>query len=269
MFLFWLTSVIPQARPPPCVASNNICRSVEVFQLFFLCFSLAIIAIGAGAIKSSSLAFGSDQLKREAYQENACAMESYFSWYYAVFLNKACIVQDPQLDLSQDGEATEPWRLCTVDQVEGLKALFKVVPIWLTGAVMSINIRQNSFPVLQANTMDRHIGSSFEIPAGSFGIFVVISAILWIVLYDCLILPIASKMTGKPAHFSTKERMGFGLFLSFLSVLVTAVVEVVRRSIAIKEGYSNDPQGVIHMSAMWQLPQNSLTGFAEALHAIG
>ncbi|KAJ8539614.1 hypothetical protein K7X08_013866 [Anisodus acutangulus] len=63
--------------------------------------------------------------------------------------------------------------------------------------------------------------------------------------------------------------MGFGLFLSFLSVLVTAVVEVVRRSIAIKEGYSDDPQGLIPMSAMWLLPQNSLTGFAEALHAIG
>ncbi|KAH0705161.1 hypothetical protein KY290_009856 [Solanum tuberosum] len=368
MFLFWLTSVIPQARPPPCVNSNNICRSAEMFQLFFLCFSLGIVAIGAGAVKSSSLAFGSDQLKREVFQDNARLMERYFSWYYASyalsilvaltclvyiqvnmgwalgfgapvllmlfstlliylgtpfyvklkpksslitglfqvivasyrnrclklssqsediqyhqkkgstvvlpseklrFLNKACIVQDPQLDLSPDGEATDPWRLCTVDQVEELKALLKVVPIWLTGVVLSINISQNTFPVLQANTMDRHIGSSFEIPAASFGIFAVISAILWIVLYDYLILPIASKMTGKPAHFSTKERMGFGLFLSFLSVLVVAVVEGVRRSIAIKEGYLDDPEGVIPMSAMWLLPQNSLTGFAEALHAIG
>ncbi|XP_060173580.1 protein NRT1/ PTR FAMILY 1.2-like isoform X2 [Lycium barbarum] len=368
MFLFWLTSVIPQARPPPCGDSNNICRSAEMFQLFFLCFSLGIIAIGDGAIKSSSLAFGSDQLSQEVYQGNARAIERYFSWYYALyalsvlvaltclvyiqvnmgwalgfgalvllmlfstlviylgtpfyvklkpksslitgllqvivtsyrkrglrlssqspdilyyqkkgsaivlpseklrFLNKACIVQDPQLDLSPDGEAIDPWRLCAVDQVEELKALLKVVPIWLTGVVMSININQNSFPVLQATTMDRHIGSSFEIPAGSFGIFGVISAILWIVLYDPLILPIASKLTGKPAHFSTKERMGFGLFLSFLSVLVVAAVECVRRSIAIKEGYSDDPQGVIPMSAMWLLPQNSLAGFAVALHAIG
>lgn len=85
MFLFWLTSVIPQARPPPCIGSNNICRSAEMFQLFFLCSSLGLVAIGAGAIKSSSLAFGSDQLKREVYQENARAIESYFSWYYAVY----------------------------------------------------------------------------------------------------------------------------------------------------------------------------------------
>ncbi|PHT69914.1 hypothetical protein T459_25018 [Capsicum annuum] len=70
------------------------------------------------------------------------------------FLNKACIVQDPQLDLSPDGEATDPWSLCTVDQVEELKALLKVVQILLTGAVLAINISQSSFPVLQANTMD-------------------------------------------------------------------------------------------------------------------
>ncbi|XP_047262089.1 protein NRT1/ PTR FAMILY 1.2-like, partial [Capsicum annuum] len=155
--------------------------------------------------------------------------------YNSMFLNKACIIQDPQLDLSPDGEATDPWRLCTVDQVEELKALLKVVPIWLTGAVMAINISQTSFPVLQATTMDRNVGSSFEIPAASFGIFIVISGILWIVLYDCLILPVASKLTGKPTHFSTKERMGFGLFFSFLSVLVVAVVEGVWRNIAIKE----------------------------------
>ncbi|PHU01355.1 Protein NRT1/ PTR FAMILY 1.2 [Capsicum chinense] len=133
-----------------------------------------------------------------------------------LFLNKACIVRDPQLDLNPDGEATDPWRLCTVDQVEELKALLKVVPIWLTGVVVAINISQPSFPVLQANTMDRHIGSSCEVPAASFGIFGFISTVLWIVLYDCLILPVASKLTGKPVHFSPKERMGFGLFLSLL-----------------------------------------------------
>ncbi|XP_047257169.1 protein NRT1/ PTR FAMILY 1.2-like [Capsicum annuum] len=185
------------------------------------------------------------------------------------FLNKACIVRDPQLDLNLDGEATDPWRLCTVDQVEELKALLKVVPIWLTGVVVAINISQPSFPVLQANTMDRHIGSSFEVPAASFGIFGFISTVLWIVLYDCLILPVASKLSGKPVHFSPKERMGFGLFLSLLSVLAVAVVEGVRRNIAIKEGHSDDPNGVIPMSAVWLLPQNCLLGFAEAMNAIG
>ncbi|KAF3681163.1 putative chaperone protein dnaJ 10-like [Capsicum annuum] len=365
MFLFWLTSVIPQARPPPCVNSINICKSADMSQVLFLYLSFGIISIGDGAIRSPSLAFGSDQLTGEVYQENARAMERYFSWYYALnalallvsltclvyiqvnmgwglgfgvpvllalfstvliylgtpfyvklkpksslitglfqvivasyrnrrlrlssqsedilyhqkkgsaialpseklrFLNKACIVQDPELDLRPDGEATDPWRLCTVDQVEELKALLKVVPIWLTGVVSSIS-NLSSFPVLQATTMDRQIGSSFEIPAASFGLFGVISAILWLVLYDCLILPVASKLAGKPVHFSTKDRMGFGLFLSFLSVLVIAAVEGFRRSVAIKEGYSDDPQGVIPLSAIWLLPQYLIGGIAGAVYA--
>ncbi|PHU01341.1 hypothetical protein BC332_31128 [Capsicum chinense] len=291
--------------------------------------------------RSPSLAFGSDQLTGEVYQENARAMERYFSWYYALsalallvslrclvyiqvnmgwglgfgvpvllalfstvliylgtfyvklkpksslitglfqvivasyrnrrlrlssqsedilyhqkkgsaitlpseklrFLNKACIVQDPELDLRPDEEATDPWRV--VSSISNL----------------------SSFPVLQATTMDRHIGSSFEIPAASFGLFGVISAILWLVLYDCLILPVASKLAGKPVHFSTKDRMGFGLFLSFLSVLVIAAVEGFRRSVAIKEGYSDDPQGVIPLSAIWLLPQYLIGGIAGAVYA--
>ncbi|KAM3199702.1 hypothetical protein P3L10_032062 [Capsicum annuum] len=61
--------------------------------------------------------------------------------------------------------------------------------------------------------------------------------------------------------------MGFGLFLSFLSVLVIAAVEGFRRSVAIKEGYSDDPQGVIPLSAIWLLPQYLIGGIAGAVYA--
>ncbi|PHT32601.1 hypothetical protein CQW23_28938 [Capsicum baccatum] len=307
-------TVIPQARPPPCVSSNNICRSSDMLQFFFLCFSLGITAIGDGAIKSSSLAFGPDQLTREVYHGNARAMERYFSWYYALYalsllVALTCLVYI-QVNMGWDLGFGAPVLLMLFSTVliylgtpfyvklkpksSLITGLFQVIvasyrnrclrlssqsadilyhqkrgSAIVLPIVFSINLSQNSFPVLQATTMDRHIGSSFEIPAGSFGLFGVISAILWLVLYDCLILPIASKLSGKPTHFSTKERMGFGLFLSFLSVLVVAAVEGVRRSVAIKEGYSDDPQGVIPMSAIWLLPQNCLTGVAVAVHAIG
>ncbi|CAH9136403.1 unnamed protein product, partial [Cuscuta epithymum] len=74
------------------------------------------------------------------------------------FLNKACIIQDPERDLNADGTAVNPWKLCTVDQVEELKSLIKVIPIWITRIVMSLNICQGSFAVLQATSLDRHIG---------------------------------------------------------------------------------------------------------------
>ncbi|KAI3468220.1 hypothetical protein Pfo_024883 [Paulownia fortunei] len=184
------------------------------------------------------------------------------------FLNKACIVRDSQKDLSTDGRATDPWSLCTVDQVEELKALLKVVPIWSTGMIMSINISQNSFPVLQAASVDRRITSGLTIPAASFNTFTVISVIVWIGLYDRVFLPLASRVMRRPVHIITIRRMGIGIFLSFLAMMVTAFVESIRRGLASNEGYLDYPQARVHMSATWLVPQYCLTGFAEASNAI-
>nr|GME06302.1 protein NRT1/ PTR FAMILY 1.2-like [Ipomoea batatas] len=185
------------------------------------------------------------------------------------FLNKACIIQDPHQDLNSAGKAADPWSLCTVDQVEELKAILRVIPIWVTGAIMSINISQGSFDTLQATTVDRHIiCSSFQIPVGSLAIFAFVAVVIWFVLYERAIIPIASRVTGKPVRFSTKTRMGCGIFVSFLSVVVAAVVETVRRSLANKEGYSEEPEGIIKMSVLWLVPHLMLVGFAEAMNAV-
>ncbi|XP_044486740.1 protein NRT1/ PTR FAMILY 1.2-like [Mangifera indica] len=185
------------------------------------------------------------------------------------FLNKACIIRNPEQDIAQDGTASNPWRLCTIEQVEELKALLKVIPLWSTGIMMSINISQNSFPVLQASSMDRHITSSFQIPAGSFGMFTVITLAIWVVLYDRAILPLASKIKGKPVRLGVKLRMGIGLLLSCLGMVVSGIVENARRRKAIQEGYLNNPKAVVDMSAMWLIPQHLLNGLAEAFNAIG
>lgn len=185
------------------------------------------------------------------------------------FLNKACVVRNNEEDLNSDGSASNPWRLCSIEQVEELKALIKVIPIWSTGIMMAINISQDSFQLLQANSMDRHITSTLEIPAGSFGMFAIIALTIWIVLYDRVILPIASKIRGKPARLGTKTRMGIGLLLTTISMVVSAIVEDIRRRKAIKEGYLNNPHGVVAMSAMWLVPQYCLNGLAEAFNAIG
>ncbi|CAH9064658.1 unnamed protein product [Cuscuta epithymum] len=184
------------------------------------------------------------------------------------FLNKACIIQDPERDLNADGTAVNPWKLCTVDQVEELKSLIKVIPIWITRIVMSLNICQGSFAVLQATSLDRHIGSKFQLPAGSVSSFAAVFIVAWIILYDRILLPLASRIRGKTVHFSTKSRMGCGIFISFLSMAAMATVESMRRAVAINEGYENNPDGVIHMSILWVLPQYALMGFAEGLNGI-
>ncbi|CAN1824850.1 Protein NRT1/ PTR FAMILY 1.2 [Linum perenne] len=161
------------------------------------------------------------------------------------FLNKACIIINRDNDVTPDGLATNPWRLCTVDQVEELKAIIK------------------------ASSMDRHLTSAFQIPAASYSMFLVVTIIVWVVLYDRAILPLASKLWGRPVKLSTKLRMGLGLVVSSLSMVAAATVENARRKKAIQEGYLNNPIAVVNMSAMWLVPQYVLLGLAESLNAIG
>lgn len=203
------------------------------------------------------------------YIKSMMANYKLLHWPFPRFLDKACIIKDLEQDLTADGRASDPWSLCTVDQVEELKALIKVIPLWSTGIMISASLTQNSFPVLQASSMNRHLTSNFEIPAASFGVFVMISLTLWIALYNRLILPLASKIAGKPVHLSPKQRMGIGLFFSLTSMVVAAIVESIRRAMAVKEGYSDDPHAVVAMSAFWLVPQHCLSGLAEGFNAVG
>ncbi|KAL7150767.1 hypothetical protein ABFS83_05G135400 [Erythranthe nasuta] len=360
MILLWSTTIIPQAKPPPC-SNNPICTSVAIPQLVLLCTSFVLISIGAGGIRSSSLAFGADQLERGEFKRKSNLKESYFTWYYASytlsvlialtcvvyiqdnvgwgvgflvpallmlfgvgsfflaspfyvklkcrsslftglgqvvvasfnnrslelsdgtsnyytwhcrsgsslvcpseklrFLNKACVVRDPDTDLTPDGKPKNPWRLCTVDQVEELKSTIKILPIWSTGMIMSINISQTSFPIIQASSMNRRITSNFTIPSASFNTITVISVILWIFLYDRIFLPLASRVMRRPIRISPKTRMGIGIFFSILAMIATSAVEGVRRSRHTRSGESQ-------MSAVWLVPQYCLTGFAEASNVI-
>ncbi|XP_057455946.1 protein NRT1/ PTR FAMILY 1.2-like isoform X1 [Lotus japonicus] len=185
------------------------------------------------------------------------------------FLNKACIIKDREKDIASDGSASSTWSLCTIEQVEGLKAIIKVIPLWSSSIMISVSTSQTSFRLLQAKTMDRHITPSFEIPAGSFGLFSMVSVFITAGVYDRVILPLASKLRGKSVSISAKKRIGIGLFFSFLDFVVSAVIETIRRRRAVEEGYIDDPQAVLNMSAMWLILHHVLTGMAEAFNAIG
>ncbi|XP_016552880.2 protein NRT1/ PTR FAMILY 1.2 isoform X1 [Capsicum annuum] len=187
-------------------------------------------------------------------------------------LNKACIIEDPQIDANSDGlRASNPWRLCSVEQVESLKSLLRVVPMWSSNIMVQLSLNQFSFSTLQTMTMDRHIFSYFEVPAGSFSFFMVITLVVWITIYDRALVPIKSRYTGQPGGLSPVLRMGIGLVLSTAAMALSAITESIRRGLAIDQ---NDPQEIpnissVNMSAMWLVPQYVLLGLADAFNAIG
>ncbi|CAI0441362.1 unnamed protein product [Linum tenue] len=185
------------------------------------------------------------------------------------FLNKACIIQHPEQDLTQEGKPTHPWRLCTVEQVEDLKSVIRIIPIWSAGMLMSVTASQQSIQLLQLATMDRHITPKIEIPAGSFSIFLVLTLLIWVPLYDRAILPLASTLRGRPVSLPLKTRLGLGILLSSASMAALGLVESIRRARALDEGLSDDPNGIVDMSAMWFLLYYVPFGVAEAFNYIG
>ncbi|KAF8407074.1 hypothetical protein HHK36_006199 [Tetracentron sinense] len=185
------------------------------------------------------------------------------------FLNKACIIRNPDNKDLNSKSATVTCNVCTVEQVEELKSLIKVMPIWSTGIIIAVTISQHAFPVLQANTMDRHITSNFKIPPGSFSVFGILTLTIWVAIYDRLVVPLMAKITGRTNGLSLKQRMGIGLLLSCCATGVSAIVEGVRRRTAIDQGLLENGYAMVNMSAMWLVPQHCLMGLAEAFNAIG
>ncbi|CAM8898011.1 unnamed protein product [Rhodiola kirilowii] len=172
-------------------------------------------------------------------------------------LNKACI-----RDFTTAEEVVSGSNHCTVEQVEELKSLIRMIPLWSSGIILCMTITQSTFITLQALQMDRRVTPNFEIPAASFYMFCLVSLLLWIALYDRAFIPFMSMILGKPVHLSTRQRMGIGHVFSFLSMVVAAIVESYRRNMSIR------PQSALPVSALWLAPQYVLMGIATALSAV-
>ncbi|XP_027339830.1 protein NRT1/ PTR FAMILY 8.3-like isoform X2 [Abrus precatorius] len=180
-------------------------------------------------------------------------------------LDKAAIVSDYE---SKSGDYPNPWRLCTVTQVEELKLLIRIFPIWATGIIFSaVYAQMSTLFVEQGTMMDTSIGS-FKLPPASLTTFDVVSVVLWVPLYDRIIVPITRKFTGKERGFSKLQRMGIGLFISVLCMLAAAVVEIMRLQLARELDLVDEPVAV-PLSIFWQIPQYFLLGAAEVFTFIG
>nr|AQX43140.1 NPF family transporter [Pinus pinaster] len=185
-----------------------------------------------------------------------------------MFLNKASIkIPD---DFKEDGSVAFPWRLCSLQQVEELKSVIRIAPIWSSTISIFVCLAQlNTLSVLQAQMMDRHVGKHFQIPAGSFGIFTMLAFTLFLPIYDRFIVPFSRRMTKNGKGITLLQRMGIGMALAVISMVFAATAERKRRNVALSHGFMEQTRDGITMSALWLVPQYSVAGLAEAFSAIG
>ncbi|KAF3791628.1 NRT1-PTR FAMILY 2-11 protein [Nymphaea thermarum] len=178
------------------------------------------------------------------------------------FLDKAA-TRTPEDTLNEDGlSPTNPWRLCSNQKVEEAKCLLRVIPIWSSTVIFYMALsQQTTYAVLQAMNMDRHIGKHFQIPAGSFIVVSMLALTLWLPLYDRVIVSAVRRITKQDGGITLLQRMGIGLVLCVISMVVSGIVEARRRRLAVSEG--------ILMSSLWLIPQFAIAGLAEAFNIIG
>lgn len=182
------------------------------------------------------------------------------------FLKKAALVVDNEL--KQDGFSANPWRLCTIQQVENVICVIKTLPIWASGGIFLIAVvQEGTFMVSQALKMDRHIGTKFEMPAGSIKIMSLSIVIIWLPLYDRVIQPALKKITNHEDGIPTLRKIGIGYIFSILCMLVAGFVEQQRRALATVHGESLNE--VPPISVFWLFPQLMLLGLCEVFGGLG
>ncbi|XP_048139055.1 protein NRT1/ PTR FAMILY 2.11-like isoform X1 [Rhodamnia argentea] len=187
------------------------------------------------------------------------------------FLDKAAIIT-PEDQINRDGSAANPRRLCSIQQVEEVKCLIRVIPIWISAMIYYITlVQQQTYVVFQALQSDRRLGSlNFKIPAATYIIFSMIALTIWIPIYDRMIIPRLRKLTGKEGGITLLQKMGIGMFLAVVTMLISAIVENKRRTLGLTEPIGVDPRrgAISSMSGLWLVPQLVMGGLSEAFTII-
>ncbi|KAM3685142.1 hypothetical protein ACB098_11G098800 [Castanea mollissima] len=188
-----------------------------------------------------------------AIEEEACRTLPQHNSEQFKFLNKAL-----------QGE------VCTVSDVEEAKAVLRLVPIWATSLGYAIVFAQTStFFTKQGATLDRTIFPGFEIPAASLQFFIGLAIVFFIPVYDRIFVPIARGITTKPFGITMLQRIGTGMLLSIICMVVAALVEIKRLKTAKEYGLVDMPEVTIPMSVWWLLPQYVLSGIADVFTIVG
>ncbi|GLJ35425.1 hypothetical protein SUGI_0712390 [Cryptomeria japonica] len=176
------------------------------------------------------------------------------------FLDKAAIINDKKTSS----------QISTVTEVEETKLMIGMLPVWLATIIPSMLITQaGTLFVKQSETLNRHMGSSFQIPAASVTAFLTLSMLITTLIYDRLLVPILRRFTGNPKGITALQRMGVGMVIQIVAMVAAMVIEIKRLEVVKDHGLENNKKAILPRSVFTLLPQFILLGIADALFEIG
>ncbi|KAJ8650614.1 hypothetical protein MRB53_003637 [Persea americana] len=164
----------------------------------------------------------------------------------------------------------ECWSVCSMSQVEDANLVLRLFPVWATCLIYGVVVAQSyTFFTKQGSTMERGIVSGFQMPPATFQTFICLSVVTLIPVYDRAFVPVTRAITGLPSGITLLQRIGIGMFLSVVSMVVAALVEAQRLAVARDAGLIDNPTTTVPMSVWWLLPQYVLFGVVEVFALIG
>lgn len=123
-----------------------------------------------------------------------------------------------------------PWRLCSLNQVEEVKLVLSLIPIWLCCLMFPlVNSLLYTYFTKQASTMIRTIRSSkFKLPPASLLGIIGITMFVSIPMYERILIPITQRFTSHQSGITMLQPISIRLFLSMLNMVSSALVEAKR-----------------------------------------
>ena len=150
-----------------------------------------------------------------------------FIFTFIRFLDRATIITQKEFN-HMDNDTHNPWHLCIVTQVEEVKCILRLLPIWLCTILYSIVFTQMASLFVEQGAAMKTTISSFDIPLASMSSFDILSVATFIFIYRRVLDPLVALRMNNAKGLTELQRMGIGLFIAILAMVTAGAVECFR-----------------------------------------
>ncbi|CAN8304289.1 unnamed protein product [Cochlearia groenlandica] len=240
---------------------NKIPRGSPLTTIFKVLVSASLVGCCSSKASSNSIAsFSVSPSNHILYKEGESEAEKVSSLSLTDKLR--------WLNRAVEGKKVHRVLECTVKEVEDVKIVIKLLPIFGCTIMLSCCLAQlNTYSIHQAATMNTKIGN-LKIPPASLPVFPVVFMMILAPIYDHIIIPFARRVTKSETGITHLQRIGVGLFLSILAMTVAALVELKRKSVAQENGLL-DSKATLPITFLWISLQYLFLGSADLFTLAG
>ncbi|XP_067054786.1 solute carrier family 15 member 4-like [Acropora muricata] len=187
-----------------------------------------------------------------------------------IFYEAITIPRMPSISTWLDKAKSKNGGTFTETEVEDVKSLLRVIPVFLLFVVYWAVYSQMSTTFVIQGTYMRLKFSSFSVPSASLSLFDIIAVLAIIPVMDYIVYPLLQRCG---ISFTPLRRIGVGFLMAAAAMIVAGFVEIKRRG-RWEEGHvfnqlvNGEKRAASDLNIFWQIPQYFFIGTSEVLASI-